>query len=223
MEQWFRDVARLVIAYWHKRVRNYADPNVFFGTTLIFPNSVDRGRAAGLDVRLEIPRRRGWSGYLSYTNSNVIQFGPINGGLFLEEGFLEIGPGTRFIPDHDQRNAGEVGIGYEHARSGTWLMLRGRHESGTPLEVDPDELDELRSRPGSRLVNFERGRIRPRTLWNIGLGKRLLRTDRNEVSVSAEILNIADRAYAYNFDNIFSGTHFGAPRTISLKLRFEFR
>ena len=38
-------------------IRNQGDPNVFFGTTVIFPNAVDRGDARGLDVRLEVPRR----------------------------------------------------------------------------------------------------------------------------------------------------------------------
>ena len=62
---------RLDVAYWHRRVRNAADPNVFFGTSIIFPNTVARGRASGIDVRLEFPRRQGWSGYLSYANSRV--------------------------------------------------------------------------------------------------------------------------------------------------------
>ncbi len=53
-----QDVARVLkldISYWWRSVRNYADPNVFFGTTIIFPNAVARGNAQGLDVRLEGP------------------------------------------------------------------------------------------------------------------------------------------------------------------------
>ena len=48
VERGFSGVARLDAAYWSRHVRNYADPNVFFGTTIIFPNSV----AQGVDLRV---------------------------------------------------------------------------------------------------------------------------------------------------------------------------
>ena len=41
---------RLDVAYWHRRVKHVADPNVFFGTTIIFPNTVAEGRASGFDA-----------------------------------------------------------------------------------------------------------------------------------------------------------------------------
>ena len=223
LEQWLAGSIRLDMAYWRRHVRNYADPNVFFGTTLVFPNTVDRGEAAGVDLRLEISERKGWSAYVSYSNSRVQQIGPINGGLFLEDEILEIGPGTRFTPDHDQRNVGSAGITYEHARSGAWFSITGRHESGTPLQVEDEELDELLELPGSHLVNFARGRVKPRTLWNVAAGKNLLRSDHMDLSASLEVWNLTNRAYAFNFGNPFSGTHFGAPRTVALKLRLDFR
>src|SRR6185369_11767737 len=129
----------------------YDDPNVFFSTTVIFPNSVDRGFARGLDVRLDVPERRGWSGFLSYSNQRILQTGPINGGLFLTDDVIEIGPGTRFIPDHDERNIGEFSVIYRHLRSGWWAAVGGRHESGVPLEVSDDRLGELKLAPGADL------------------------------------------------------------------------
>jgi hypothetical protein len=223
LEQWLAGSIRLDMSYWRRQVRNYADPNIFFGTTLVFPNTVDRGEAAGLDLRLEIPERRGWSGYASYSNARVQQFGPINGGLFLEDDILEIGPGTPFTPDHDQRNVGSAGITYDHVRSGIWFSITGRHESGTPLQVEDKDLDELLELPGSHLVNFARGRVRPRTLWNVAAGKSVLRSDHMDLSARVEVWNLTNRAYAFNFGNPFSGTHFGAPRTLALKLRLDFR
>jgi hypothetical protein len=140
---------RLDLAYWRRRMTNVADPNVFFGTTILFPNSVAKGRASGLEVRLEMPRRRGWSGYLSYANSHVVQFGPITGGLFLEDEVIEIGPGTAFTPDHDQRNVGAFGVSFDDENRGFWASVTGRYESGTPLEVEEDDLDELMERPAA--------------------------------------------------------------------------
>ena len=136
---------RLDISYWRRRIQSAGDPNVFFGTTIIFPNTVARGRASGIDVRLELPRRQGWSGYLSYANSRVVQFGPVTGGLFLEEEVIEIGPGTAFTPDHDQRNVGAAGVSYDHQRSGSSLSFTGRYESGTPLEVQRKNSTHCRS------------------------------------------------------------------------------
>ena len=65
---------RLDVSYWRRRVENVGDPNVLFGTTIIVPNAIARGEADGVDVRLDLPRRRGASGYLSYTNARVVQY-----------------------------------------------------------------------------------------------------------------------------------------------------
>jgi outer membrane receptor protein involved in Fe transport len=210
---------RLDVSYWRRRVENAADPNVLFGTTVIFPNSIARGRADGVDLRLELPRRRGVSAYVSFTNSRVVQFGPVTGGLFVEDEVLEIADGTAFTPDHDQRNVGSFGLSYDHTSTGFWTSLTGRYESGTPLEVDEDELDELMERPGSELVDFERGRVRPRQVVDILAGTRLFRSGANVFSIRAAILNLTNERFAYNFGNPFSGTHFGPGRTFQIGLQ----
>ena len=213
---------KLDAAYWWRNFRNVGDPNVFFNTTVIFPNSVAKGFSRGVDVRLDVPERRGFSGYLSYTNQRVWQTGPINGGLFLTEEFIEIEPGTRFIPDQDQRNTGSLAINYHHRGSRLLLSVSGRHESGVPLEVDDDRLDELKTAPGAELVNFERGRVKPRTTFNLGAGLTLFNRDRVASSIRFNIENLFDRAFAYNFGNPFEGTHFGIPRRWSGTLEFSF-
>jgi hypothetical protein len=213
---------RVDVAYWDRWVRNAADPNVFFGTTVIFPNAVARGRARGLDIRLELPRRTSFAAYVSYTNSRVIQYGPIVGGLFLEDEVAEIADGDGFTPDHDQRHVAAAGVTYDHPRSGSWLSLSGRYESGTPVEVDEDDLDELRERPGADRVDFGLMRVRPRRVIDAEGGARLLRRGTVELSLRAAVLNLFDHAYAYNFGNPFSGTHFGAGRTFSLSVRTAF-
>ena len=213
---------RFDVSYWRRRVRSVADPNVFLGTTIIFPNTVASGRASGIDVRLEFPRRAGWSGYASYTNSRVIQFGPITGGLFLEREIVDIGPGTPFTPDHDQRNVGAFGVTYDRQRSGLSLALTGRYESGTPLEVEEDELDELRERPGADLVDFERGRVKPRRVFDVLVLQRLGRSRHVDLRLRFSALNLTGARWAYNFGNPFSGTHFGPGRTLQIGLSASF-
>lgn len=220
-----QDVAglfKLDAAYWYRGFRNFDDPNVFLSTTIIFPNSVAKGFARGVDVRLDVPERKGWSGYLSYGNSRVQQEGPINGGLFLTTDFIKIRPGTKFIPDHDQRNVGAFQARYYHAGSGLWAAIAGRYQSGTPLEVEEDELDKLRSAVGAELVNFERRRVKPWMTFDLSAGADLFRDERVAVNAQFDIENLFDRRFVYNFGNPFSGTHFGHPRMLSGRIRFIF-
>ena len=208
---------RLDVAQWWRSFTNFDDPNVFFNTTVVFPNSVSEGWARGVDVRLDVLQRRGWAGYLSYTNARILQIGPINGGLFLTNEFIEIGPGTRFVPDHDQRNVGSAGITYSHKKG--WASLSGRHESGVPLGVDEDRLEELRSAPGAELVNFARGRVKPWTVWDFAAGTHLLRRAPYDLGLEFGVQNITNRAFVYNFGSPFEGTHFGRPRMFTARLR----
>lgn len=217
---------RLDVAAWHRSVRNYADPNVFFGTTIVFPNSVARGTARGLDVRLTLPPTKGWTASASYTLSKVEQEGPINGGLFLEDDIDDIGEGVVFTPDHDQRHVASAMVSWVPP-AGRWsASAQARYASGTPLEVgelDDDDLEELLERPGSDLIDVDRGRVTPRLVVDVTASVRLRRTSWGAVSVGASVLNAFDRRYAFNFGNPFSGTHFGAPRQFRVDLTASFR
>jgi len=208
-------------AYWYRSFHNFADPNIFFNTTTIFPNSVNKGFARGVDLRLDIPRRLGWSGYASYSNSRVLQTGPINGGLFLEDDFIETGPGVKFIPDHDQRNVAAFGAMYEIGR--VWATFAGRHESGAPLEVGENDFSELMVARGADLVDFNRLRVKPYTLFNFAAGLKVLKTDQLAADLYCDVQNIFDKRFVYNFGNPFSGTHFGNPRLVGGGLKFTFR
>ena len=220
-EQWLGNTVRLDGAHWRRTVRNYADPNVFLGTTIIFPNSVARGHASGFDLRLEVPHYRAFSSYISYTNATVTQYGPINGGLFLEDSMIEIGPGTQFTPDHDQRHVGSVGLIYAHTRTGFTASLATHYESGPPLEVDFEEIDRLLTRTGIERVDLDRGRIRPRMLFDVVIAKPIWNLQHVKTSARFSILNLTNVSYALNFGNPFSGTHFGAPRTIMIELNMQ--
>jgi outer membrane receptor protein involved in Fe transport len=206
-------------AYWRRGVREAADPNVFFGTTIVFPNAVAKGRAHGFDLRLDVPRARGWSGYGSVTIGSVIQTGPVTGGLFLEDEVAELGPGVEFVPDHDQRVALSTGVTWLHDRSNLTISVTGRYESGTPIQREDEDEDELAERPGAEMVDFDRGRVKPRTVVSVLAAIPILDTDRVRLDLRGTIGNVFDQRYAYNFGNPFSGTHFGAPRTAAVSLR----
>lgn len=214
---------KLDAAYWYRNFHNFDDPNVFFNTTVIFPNSVAKGFARGVDLRIDVAQRLGFSGYLSFTNQRILQTGPINGGLFLTDEFKEIGEGVRFIPDHDQRNVGAFGVIYEHQRSGVWASFSGRHESGVPLEVEQERLEELKVSRGADLVNFERARVKPYTVLNFSIGAELMREKPLTITLQIDAQNLANKRFAYNFGSPFEGTHFGHPRLWSGRMKFSFK
>ena len=209
-------------ALWRRRVRNVGDPNVFFGTTVTVPNAVARQHGWGFDARVSMRPRAGWSGSASYTHARVEQFGPVTGGLFLEDEYLEIRDGTRFIPDHDQRHAFGGSVTYADGPR-QWRVTAGvRYQTGTPLGVDEDDFDELLDRPGSEVVDVESGRVRPRTLIDAQAAWTLHRRRRSVFLLSAWVTNLANQTYAFNFGNRFSGTHFGAPRRAGVNLTMRF-
>ena len=213
---------RLNVAYWWRRFRNIDDPNVLLGTIIIFPNSVARAEAQGLDVRLDIPLRKGFSAYTSYTNNKIVEIGPINGGLFLDDDFIEIGPGTRFTPDHDQRNVASFGVTYSARQHGIWTSFSGRFESGVPLELPDLDAGELSALPGANLVNLDTGRVKPWYVFGWSGGMELVRRERFTVGAQVDVQNLADSPFAFNWGNPFSGTHFGYPRLIAGSLKFSF-
>ena len=214
---------RLDVAWWQREVDEYADPNVFFGTTIVFPNAVAEGRARGVDARLEFAPGGAWSGYGNVSIGTVTQTGPITGGLFLEDDVADLGPGVEFVPDHDQRVVASAGLTWTGPRGAT-LSAVGRFESGTPIELDDDaEAEELAGRPGADRVDFDRGRVEPRTVVSLVASVPLWQTAGADLRLRGAVLNLFDASYAYNFGNPFSGTHFGAPRTASVMLRLETR
>jgi outer membrane receptor for ferrienterochelin and colicin len=213
--------ARVDVAYWHRRIENAADPNVFAGTTLIFPNAVASGRAHGVEMRFELPEHQGWSAYASWSAARVVQTGPVTGGLFLEDEVESLGPGVEFTPDHDQRFTAGSGVTWTHAYSGLALSATARYETGTPVQREDD--DELRALPGAERVDFDAARVRPRMLLSLRATLPLVRSGTARASAGVQVLNLLDARYAYNFGNPFSGTHFGAPRSLAVTLRVTFQ
>jgi outer membrane receptor for Fe3+-dicitrate len=127
---------------------------------------------------------------------------------------------VEFLPDHDQRTVLAGGTTWAHPRSGFMASAAARYESGTPVQRDDDDLEE---RPGAELVDFERGRVKPRFLVSLVAALPLAESDRVQVLLRASLLNLFDRAYAYNFGNPFSGTHFGAPRSAAMSVEITLR
>ena len=122
--------ARLDVAYYRKDIHNVADVDQFRDTTVTFPIAVARGRARGLEARLDIPVVAGIHGYVSLSRASMVNVAPLSGGLLLG---AALAPGEEFFADHDQRWQSQFGVSYEHPSRRLFASVTGRVDSGIPF------------------------------------------------------------------------------------------
>ncbi|HEV2913690.1 MAG TPA: TonB-dependent receptor [Pyrinomonadaceae bacterium] len=220
---------RLNVMAYQKRITNFGDKDQFFDTGIIFPISISSGRVTGTEIRLESTDMGGFRGFVSYANARAYGVTPINGGLFLGEAVESLDkPGLIFANDHDQRNSLQFQMSYTHAPSGIYAIFGGRYDSGYPTDVEPGTTlaDFTAQGFDPRLYNeidFQRGRVRPRTILNFSIGADLLQKERASLNLQFDIQNLTDELFLYNFESVFSGTHIGSPRLLSGRLALRFK
>ena len=212
--------AKLDVAYYRKDMRNVADVDQFFDTTVTFPISVDRGLAQGVEARLDVPMHHGVSGYVSLSRATILLTAPLSGGLFLGE---VPAPGEQFYADHDQRWQSQFGMSFEHPSRRLFGSVSGRVDSGIPFEL-PDDFDArtFEDPNALTLVDLDRGRAKPRAIFDAVVGSELYRHGSTKLEAQAGVLNLFDKTYLLNFLSIFNGTHYGAPRTWTARLKLGF-
>ena len=212
--------AKLDLAYYRKDIRNLADVDQFLDTTVTFPLSVAKGLAQGVEARLDVPVHRGVSAYLSLARAKILLTAPLTGGLFLGE---VPAPGEQFYADHDQRWQSQFGVSFEHPSRRVFGSVSGRYDSGIPFEVGDDFDPATFEDPlALTLVDLETGRAKPRAIFDAMVGSELYRHGETRLELQGGVLNMFDKAYLLNFLSIFNGTHYGAPRTWTARLKVTF-
>jgi len=220
---------RLNFSLYQKRITNFSDKDQFIETGIIFPVAISSGRVTGEEVRIESTDIKGFHGSVSYSNSHAYGVTPITGGLFLGEDPLELQKrGVKFAADHDQRNSAQFQLSYNHKPSGFYATFAGRYDSGVPTDVEPGTTlaDFIAEGFDPRLykeIDFEHGRVRPRTLLDLSVGADLLQKERVSMNIQFDIQNLTNELFLYNFQSVFSGTHVGHPRLFSGRLALRFK
>jgi outer membrane receptor protein involved in Fe transport len=220
---------RLNLSLYQKRITNFSDKDQFIETGIIFPVAISSGHVTGEEIRIESTDIKGFHGSLSYSNSHAYGVTPIVGGLFLGEDPQELQTrGLKFAADHDQRNSGQFQLSYNHKPSGFYATLGGRYDSGVPTDVEPGTTLAEFTAEGfdPRLykeIDFQRGRVRPRTLFDLSVGADLLQKERVSMNLQFDIQNLTNELFLYNFQSVFSGTHVGYPRLFSGRLALRFK
>ncbi len=220
---------RANMTVYQKRIQNFSDKDQFFETGVIFPIAISAGRVTGEELKLESTDIHGLRGFFSYANARAYGVTPINGGLFLGEDTHDLFvPGLKFANDHDQRNEAQFQVSYNHRPSGIYAIFNGRYDSGVPTDVAPGTTlaDFVAEGFDPRLYNeidFQRGRVRPRTIFDFSIGADLLQKERVSMNVQFDVQNLTNQLFLYNFESVFSGTHVGYPRLFSGKLALRFK
>ena len=220
---------RLNVTVYQKRIENFSDKDQFFDTGIIFPISISSGRVTGEELRLETADIRGFRGFFSFANARAYGVTPINGGLFLGEAVESLNePGLKFANDHDQRNSAQFQIFYNNRPTGIYLIFGGRYDSGYPTDVEPGTTlaDFVAAGFDPRLydqIDFQRGRVRPRTILNFSVGADIFRRERTSLNLQFDIQNLTNELFLYNFESVFSGTHVGYPRLFSGRMSLRFK
>jgi outer membrane receptor protein involved in Fe transport len=101
--------------------------------------------------------------------------------------------------------------------------MTGRYDSGIPFEL-PDDFDAaaFADPRALTLVDLATGRARPRLLVDVVGGSEVLRRGTTRLELQAGVLNLFDTPYLLNFLSIFNGTHYGAPRTWTARMKLGF-
>lgn len=211
---------KLDVAYYRKDIRNLADVDQFLDTTVTFPLSVAKGLAQGIEARVDVPLFRDLNGYASVSRAKILLTAPLTGGLFLEE---TPPAGEQFYADHDQRWQSQFGVSYSHPSRRVYAAMSGRYDSGIPFEL-PESFDPATFEDplALTLVNVESGRAKARSLVDVMVGSQLYRNGKTNIEAQVGLSNAFNTTYLLNFLSIFNGTHYGAPRTWSARLKVGF-
>jgi len=218
------NIFRLDVSHYWRTFRNYIDDDVFLNTGVSFPITFDTARIEGTEVRLEMPRWKRFSSFVSYSNMIGRAGSPVTGGLFIRGGEAEE---LRDVVEHfpisqDQRNTVAAQVRFEPHRR-VWLAVDTRYGSGLPVELEDDD-DEAQPIAQSILdkVNFERGRIRPNFNLNFSAGVRMWEQEARSATLQFDVRNAIDRLNVINFTGLFSGTALAPGRQMTLQARVRF-
>jgi outer membrane receptor for Fe3+-dicitrate len=218
--------ARLDVSFYRRAFADFADDDVFLNTGISFPIAFASAQIHGVDVKLELPKWGGLSGFLSYSNLHGVAQLPVVGGLFLGQSAVGApDTGTSVPVTQDQRNTARAHMRYQlHPR--VWIAASAEYGSGLPVELGEDaDLDDLRIQYGPRIlerVNFDAGRVRPNFSLDFSAGADLWKHEKSVLRLQGAIENATNKLNVINFSGLFSGTAIAPPRSGTVRLQFDF-
>jgi hypothetical protein len=221
----FANRVRVDLAVFNRQMNDVADDDLLLNTGVSFPIAFRRAEINGAEARVDLRQWRKLSASLGYSYLRGLGELPITGGLFLgEEAASEIESTGRFPVTQDQRHTIRGRASYQIGAAG-WIAVVGSYGSGLPFEDfdgTPEEAVEQFGQQVVDRVNFETGRVRPSASLDLSAGLVVAKSAKHAVRLQAEVRNVTNRFDVINFAGLFSGTAIAAPRSIALRLRYDF-
>lgn len=217
--------ARLDVTGFNRRMTDVADDDLLLNTGVSFPIAFQSANIFGAEAKVEFRQWNNVSGFLGYSLLHGVGQLPVTGGLFLGEDTEELESTEEFPLTQDQRHTLRGRVTYQFSPL-AWIAVAGSYGSGLPFEDFDGTPEQAAEQFGQELlerVNFETGRVKPNASLDIAGGITLTRSGKTALRLQAEIRNLTNRFDVINFAGLFSGTALAAPRSFSVRLRYDFR
>jgi hypothetical protein len=208
-----------------RQVGNFADDNQLLNTPVSFPIAFRKASIYGAEGKIELPKWRRWSGFVSYSYMVGSAYFPVTGGLFLGDSatgaLTQLG--GRFWVSQDQRNTVRARVRYQVIPR-LWIAGGAEYGSGLPVDFDGTEQQAL-AQYGQQIVdrvNFDTGRVKPSFSLDASAGTELYHRDRVRMRFQVDAQNLTNRLNVIDFAGLFSGNSVAPPRSYGLRLVTQF-
>jgi len=226
----FLNKVKLDANYFRRAVNNFADDDQIDNTTISFPIAFRKAIAYGAEAKLDLPERKKFSGFASYSYELGNAWNPVTGGLFL--GANAQIPTSGFFPmSQDQRNTLRGRLRYQIAPR-LWTAGGVQFDSGLPFQFQCDPnltLDQCIAGEiqtyGQQVVdrvNFARGRIYPTFLLSASMGADVYKSERLNMRFQIDGQNLTNVVDVIDFGGLFSGNAIGPSRSVMMRLTSSF-
>jgi outer membrane receptor for Fe3+-dicitrate len=221
----FLQKLRLDVNYFDRSVNNFADDDQLLDTSVSFPIAFRKSRIYGAEGKVELPRWRQFSGFVSYSYMVGSAYLPVTGGLFLGDDASNALSRTngRFWVTQDQRNTLRTRFRYEIVPR-AWVAVGAAYGSGLPVAFVGTRQQAI-AQYGQAIVdrvNFDRGRVRPAFSLDASIGADVWKRDSVAMRLQADVQNLNNRLNLINFAGLFSGNAIAPPRSYALRLQTSF-
>lgn len=208
-----------------RNIRNFPDDDVLLDTGISFPVALSSANIYGAESQLAMPAWGAFSAWLNYSYMVGSARLPVVGGLFLGEDASDLlNSHARTWVSQDQRHTAHAQVRYQ-PWSRFWTSLGASYGTGLPVELngeDPATLVEEFGQAVVDRVNLTAGRVRPSLAIDLSAALELYKKESRSLRLQGDIRNLNDRLNLINFASVFSGTAIAAPRTFSLRLKFDY-
>src|SRR5215469_11885894 len=226
----FFNKVKLDANYFRRAVDNFADDDQIDNTTISFPIAFRKAIVNGAEAKLDLPERKNFSGFVSYSYELGNTWNPVTGGLFL--GANAQIPTTGFFPiSQDQRNTVRGRLRYQIAPR-LWIAGGVQFDSGLPFQFQCDPSLALSQCVANEVqtygqqvvnrVNFVQGRIYPTSQLNASAGANVYTSERLNMRFQIDAQNLTNVVDVIDFGGLFSGNAIGPSRSVMMRLTTNF-